>query len=404
MNIWIFNHYAITPDMPGGTRHYDLGTELTRKGHNVTIFASSINYATRREERLKAGEWYGVEWVNGIQYVWLRTFTYLKNDWRRVVNWVSYFLGVLIFSIKRKERPDVVIGSSVHLFAPLAACIVSRLKRSKFIFEVRDLWPQTLIDMGSMSKNHPLIIFFRFLEGFLYRNADKIITLLPNAGDYIEKFGISEEKIVWIPNGVDVSSFKGNLVSKHYYIPGKFTIMYLGAHGSANALNVILDAGKILQDRGNDKICFLLVGDGPEKKDLIKKAGFLGLRNIEFHSPIPKNCIQNIMGKANAFIFNLEDLPVFKYGISSNKLFGYMNAEKPVIFSCNSYNNPVKEARAGITVPPRNAKALADASEKLYSLPAAKRLNMGKRGRLYVEKNHNIEKLADKLVTVFNEL
>ncbi len=403
MNIWIFNHYATTPDMPGGTRHYDFGIELIKKGYNVTIFASSFNYVTRREERLQAGDRYRFEWVNGIRYLWLKTFAYSKNDWRRVINWLSYSLKALIFSIKMKERPDVVIGSSVHLFAPLTAYIVSRLKRGKFIFEVRDLWPQTLIDIGSISTNHPLIIFFRFLEGFLYRNADKIITLLPNAGDYIERFGVSREKIVWIPNGVDINSFNGDSVSEKF-ISDTFTIMYLGAHGSANALKVILDAGKILQDRGNDKICFLLVGDGPEKNDLMKRAGLLGLRNIDFHDPVPKKCIHTIMGRASAFIFNLEDLPVFKYGISSNKLFGYMSAGRPVIFSCNSYNNPIKEAGAGITVPPQNARALADAAIQLYSLPAAEMGDMGKRGRLYVEKNHNINKLADKLVVVFNEL
>ena len=185
MNIWIFNHYAITPDMPGGTRHYDLSRELLKEGYNVTIFASSFNYVTRREERLKGGESFRLEWVKGIRYVWLKTFPYLKSDWRRVLNWLSYAVRVIFFSIKIKEKPDVIIGSSVHLFAPLAAYALSRLKRSKFIFEVRDLWPQTLIDIGSISKNHPLIIFFRFLERFLYRNADKIINLLPNAGDYI---------------------------------------------------------------------------------------------------------------------------------------------------------------------------------------------------------------------------
>jgi glycosyltransferase involved in cell wall biosynthesis len=130
----------------------------------------------------------------------------------------------------------------------------------------------------------------------------------------------------------------------------------------------------------------------------------LGLKNIEFHTPIPKRYIQKTMSRASAFIFNLEDSPVFKYGVSSNKLFGYMSAEKPVIFSCNSANNPVDEVNAGLTVPPQNPKAMADAAIKLCSLPASERENMGKRGKRYVSKNHNIKTLADKLVTVLNEL
>ena len=180
--------------------------------------------------------------------------------------------------------------------------------------------------------------------------------------------------------------------------------MYLGAHGQANGLSVIVDAAKILQAKKDSKIRFLLIGDGQEKRKLIRKAKIFGLRNIEFAEPVPKNSIPDIMNGADAFIFNLEDSKIFRYGISSNKLFEYMSAERPVIFSCNSYNNPINEANAGITVPPQNAEALADAAIRLYSLPANERVNMGRRGKQYVKKNHNTKKLVDKLVTVLNEL
>ena len=403
MKIWILNHYAITPDLPGGTRHYDLGRELVKRGYDVTIFASSFNYATRREEKLNKGESFREDDVQGVRFIWIKSFPYLRNDWRRVVNWLSYAARVIYIGRKMKERPDVIIGSSVHLFAPLAGYILSCLKKSRFIFEVRDLWPQTLIDIGSISRNHPLIIFFRFLEKFLYKKAEKVITLLPKAEDYIKRFGIPKEKIVWIPNGVDVSRFDNHPINERNNF-GKFTVMYLGAHGRANALDVILDAGKILQERGINSIRFSFIGDGPEKENLMKKSKTLDLKNIEFRLPVPKCEVPMIMSDADAFIFNLEDSPVFRYGVSSNKLFDYMSAGKPVIFSCNSGNNPIADAESGLTVPPQDPEVLADAVIRLFSFSPEERKAMGERGRDYVREEHNITKLAERLIKVVNGL
>jgi glycosyltransferase involved in cell wall biosynthesis len=403
MNIWILNHYAITPDMPGGSRHYDLGKELVKRGYEVTIFASSFNYFTRRDEKLREDETFREEEVGGVKFIWIRTFPYLKNDWRRVVNWLSYTVRVINIGGMMKEEAELIIGSSVHLFAPLAAYVLSCIKKSRFIFEVRDLWPQTLIDIGSISKNHPLIIFFRFLERFLYKRADKIISLLPKIDNYITKLGIPKEKIVWIPNGVDMSCFDDHSISKKKD-SGKFIIMYLGAHGKANALDVILDAAKIIHDRGIDSVRFSFIGDGPEKENLIRQSKHLNLDNIEFKEAIPKHLVPEIMSGADAFIFCLKASQVFKYGVSSNKLFDYMQAERPVIFSCNSHNNPINEANAGLTVPPQNAEALAEAVARLYSLSTEEKLQMGKRGKQYVKENHNISELAERLIKVADEL
>jgi glycosyltransferase involved in cell wall biosynthesis len=403
MNIWILNHYAITQEMPGGSRHYDLGKELVKRGYEVTIFASSFNYITRRDEKLREDETFKEEEVGGVKFIWIKTFPYLKNDWKRVVNWLSYVVGVINIGGRMKEEVEVIIGSSVHLFAPLAAYVLSCIKKSRFIFEVRDLWPQTLIDVGSISKNHPSIIFFRILERFLYKRADKIISLLPKIDHYITKFGIPKEKIVWIPNGVDIDCFDDHLISKKEDF-GKFTIMYLGAHGKANALDVIVDAAKIIHDRGIDSVRFSFIGDGPEKENLIKQSKHLNLDNIEFKQAIPKHLVPEIISGADAFIFCLKDSEVFKYGVSSNKLFDYMQAGRPVIFSCNSPNNPINEANAGLSVPPQNAEALAEAVARLYSLSTEEKLQMGKRGKQYVNENHNISKLAERLIKVADEL
>ena len=408
MNIWIFNHYAITPDMPGGTRHYDLSKELVKRGHQVGIFASAFHHNLHKEIKLLRSERWKVENIEGVKFVWIKTFPYKRNDWRRALNMVSYMLRA--WWIGRRlpklspefEKPDVVIGSSVHLLAVLAAYWVAKHHKARFIMEVRDLWPQTIIDMGQLSERNPLTKLLRMLERFLYRRAKRIITLLPRAGEYIAARGIPREKIIWIPNGVDLSRFEGGEeLSSH---DDGFKVIYLGAHGQANALDVLIRAAKIVQDQGHEEIRFLLVGDGPEKPRLIELVQKLGLKNVEFRDPVPKTEVPRALQEADVTVLILQDLPLYKYGISLNKLYDYLAAKKPLILAGNPVNNPVYEAHCGITVPPQNSDALAEAVIKLYQMPPEEREAMGRRGREYVERYHSMPVLADKLESCLKEV
>ncbi len=402
MNIWIFNHYAHPPDLPGGTRHYDLGQELVKRGHQVTIFASSFHHYLHRETRLQPRERWKTEDVNGVKFVWLRTPPYWRNDWRRVRNMVAFAIRAWRLSRKLTKlvpelgKPDVVIGSSPHLLTPLAAYWVAKRHRARFVMEVRDLWPQTIIDMGELSDHHPITRVLQTLERFLYHRAERIITLLPLAHEYITACGIPQKKIVWIPNGVDLARFRDNLSPARN--DGKFKVMYLGAHGQANALDVLLQAAKIVQDRGHEDIRVILVGDGPEKPKLMALARKLGLRNVEFREPVPKAEAPRTLCITDATVFILHDLPLYNYGISLNKLFEYLAASKPLILAGRPANNLVEEARCGLTVPPRDPQALADAVIKLSQMPKEEREAMGRRGREYVEKYHAIPALTEKLI------
>jgi len=408
MNIWIFNHYAHAADVPGGTRHYDLARELVRRGHQVTIFASSFHHGRHQEMKLVPGERWKIEDVDGIRFVWIKTFSYQRNNWRRVLSMVSYmlwawWLGWRLTKVSRSiEKPDLIIGSSVHLLAVLAACWVARHHRARFIMEVRDLWPQTIIDMGEMSDRHPIIKALRILERFLYRKAEQIIIVGPRMGDYICARGVEEKKLVWIPNGVDLSGFQG--VKRNNSADNKFKIVYLGAHGQANALDVLLQTAKIVEDQDFSDIYFILIGDGPEKPHLIEVAKELELSNVEFREPVSRAQVPQSLGEADATIFILNDLPLYRYGISLNKLFDYMAAEKPLILAGYPVNNPVMQAHCGLTVPPRNPEVLAEAIIELSQMPKEERETMGRRGREYVEKHHAIPVLADKLIECIEEV
>lgn len=395
MNLWILNHYAGSPES-SSTRHFDLSRELVGKGHSVTIFASGYNHFKLTEERLRPGEKWKMESYDGVRFLWIRTFPYKGNGWRRVVNMLSYAWRVIWIGRGLSDRPNIIIGSCVHPFAVASAYILSKMKKSGFFFEVRDLWPQTLIDMGALREESLVARGLRMMEKFLYERADKIITLLPYAGHYITGLGIRGDKIVFIPNGAnpgkytDIRKYDGE-------VSDPFKIMYLGSHGRANALDVILDAAKIVQDRGTNNFRFIFVGGGPEKESLINYAENCGLKNVEFLDSVPKNEIYKIMGVADAFVVALADLPLYGYGISLNKIFDYLASGRPVLFSGNSANDPIKEAGAGISVPAGDPTALAEAVEELYRLTPEERVRMGENGIRFLKENHDIRMLADKL-------
>lgn len=196
--LWFFNQPAVTPDMQGGTRHYDLGRELTKRGYDVTIFASSFHHNQHKETKLSPKEKWKLEEIDGIKFVWIRTFPFFKNNWRRVLNMASFMIRAYFLGRNRAnnklQKPDIIIGSSVHLLSPLAGYHAARFHKAHFVFEVRDLWPKTLIDIGHMSRYHPFIVALSITERFLYKKAEKIITLLPFAHRYITPLGVPPRK------------------------------------------------------------------------------------------------------------------------------------------------------------------------------------------------------------------
>jgi glycosyltransferase involved in cell wall biosynthesis len=350
------------------------------------------------EERLAPGQGWKSEDHEGVRFVWLRTFPYNRNDWRRVLNMLSYAFRAVLVGRELDERPDAIIGSSVHPFAVVSAYVLSLMRKSRFLFEVRDLWPQSLIDAGAWKERSPITWAFRKLETFLYKKADLIITLLPYAHEYITGLGIPREKIVWIPNGADLTRYE-KLTGYDGGTTPPFTIMYLGAHGRMNALDVIIDAAGIIQSKGVNQLRFVFVGDGPAKNELVRYAEKKLLSNVEFRRPVPKSELFAVMGEADAFVFNLEDLP-FNYGVSSNKLFDYLASGRPVLFAGNTANNPVTESGAGFGVPARSPEQLADAVIRLIALTPAERIAMGENGLAFMRAKHDIRLLAAAFETV----
>lgn len=381
--------------MPGGTRHYDFAKELGKRGCIVTIFASGFHYNQHKELKLAKNEAWRVEDVDGVRFVWIRTFPHQKNDWRRIVNMLSFMMRAYgagkKITRKSKEKPDVIIGSAVHLFAVFAAYRLAIHYRAKFIMEVRDLWPQTLIDMGVLKETSISTRILRRLEKFLCKKAQKIIILSPLSKEYLASLGIDENKITLIPHGVDMSNYPP--AHPHEERKRKFTIMYTGSLGVVNALMPVLAAADTLQKKGLKNIRIIFVGDGVEKNTLIRKSKTLHLANTEFRNAVAKIEIPSLLEEADVLLLVEHSI---LYG-SSNKLFDYMASGKPIIFSTPAEHNRMSGVGCGISVPPSDSAALTQTIRTLYQMSPRERQKMGKKGRIYVEQHHAIPLLVDLL-------
>lgn len=398
VNILMINHYAIPPVEAGGTRHYSLAKELITRGHQVKIVAANFSHQTKTNVVNTETKRIFEQRYDEVPFIFVNVPEYKGNSPARLRNMLSFFRQLLysqyFISI---DPPDVVIGSSPH---PLAAWAAQRLAtrwKVPFIFEVRDLWPQSLIDLGRISAQHPAVRLMARLEKCLYNRADKIVTLLPGAYEYIKSVGIDPGKVVWVPNGIDFSLYNKDFPQVENEM---FTVMYAGTHGLANGLETIIDCSEILNKDYGDKIVFRLVGDGPQKEYLQSMAAEKKLCNIRFEDPVPKQQIPAVLSQADAFIMLLRNSPVFRWGISPNKLYDYLCSCRPAIFGVNAFNNPVEEAGAGITVPPENPDELARAVIKLSRMSDEERKQMGLNGRKYVEENHDFRNLGNRLEEV----
>lgn len=408
--VWMLNHYAVTPDLPGGSRHFDLGRQLLRHGYQVTIFASGFDHGTKTYPKMNPAERLKIEENSGVRFVWVRTPTYRGNDWRRIWNMVSYAIGVLSIA-GRFARPDVIVGSSMHPFAVLAAWRLSRRFRVPFVFEVRDLWPQTPIDMGSMKATSiPARLLYGW-ERMMYAAAARVITLLPDAGQYIAGRGMDASKMVWIPNGVDLERFRdvvaldpsSDAARALARNRGKFKVLYAGAHGPTNGLELIVETARVLS--GIDDVQFLLVGGGSAKPALMQSATRYGLNNISFVDPVPKSSIPALLKEADLLLFCLRPLSVYRYGISLNKSYDYLASGKPVLMVGDAASNSVvSEAGAGIQVPWGDPEECARAILRLRQLPEDVRQVLGSNGRSYVENSNDTRLLGARMAALLDEV
>ena len=393
LNLWIINQFANTPDMPGGSRHYELAEYFVKQNLKVNIFSSDFNLATRSFLKLNDNEYFKKEKIRNIEWNWLRVFPYKKNNWQRYLNLISFCFNLLIvnsFLGLNKNLPDVIIASSPQLIAAFQSLIFAKIFGKKFIFEVRDIWPQILIELGGSNPRSLFIKILQFLEFILYKYSDLVVVLAKGAKSYVIKNGASN--VVWLPNGPNLKQFTFSDLPdepKSFTYKRPFRIIYAGAHGLANDLNNVIEAAKLLV---NDPVKIILIGDGPEKDKLMNKAK--DIKNIIFQNPLAKSEISYEMMKADAILISLKDVDLFKFGISPNKLYDAYALGRPVISSVGGFvNQEIEENNLGLVSEPGKPRDLAKIIKKMYQLPRIKREAMGKNGRQIAENIYSREKV-----------
>jgi glycosyltransferase involved in cell wall biosynthesis len=404
LRVYWVNQYAVSPDQPGGTRHFDFASELQRRGHRVHLIASDLNLSTRQYSRRKGPMDLRarVERIGGVEFRWLTAGNYRNNNWRRVASMVV-FGGAAFRHLLRVQKDDrtVFIGSSPHLFAAFGAWAAAKLRRVPFVFEVRDLWPESYSEVSGRDSG-PEVTVLRLVADLLYKRADAIIVLADSNVDRICERGVRRSRITLVPNGVDINVFERTEEGVDLAQPGVFTFVYAGAHGPANDLGTVVEAAAELQKRGRDDIGIVLLGDGSTKDALVEQATDLGLSNVRFHDPVPKSGIAATLRSADAGLMILAPVDLFTYGVSPNKLFDYMGAGLPVLANVPGLvADIVARADVGTSVVGGDPVALADGMEAMADDPPADAEANGDR---FIRAHYDRRKLAEKVEQLLGSL
>jgi len=396
-NIWVINEYAGSAYHGMEFRNYYLGKELIKLGHRVTIVSSSYSHLFKKISEKRE------ENIDGINYFWVKTFNYGdSHSKKRVLKWFLFMFKVLFLPFFLK-KPDIIIVSPMAPFPILPAWVLSKFYGATLIYEVKDIWPLSIIELGGLNRTHPLIRFMSYCERFALRKSDHIVSSLQNYNEHMKTLGINRA-FTWVNNGIDLEEMKGiEPLSKEIEdkIPkNKFIVGYTGTVGVANALDSLCEATNLLKDHKD--IIVIIVGDGQEKENLQKE--FSQNENILFVDSIPKKQVHSMLAHFDACYIGLKEEPLFKYGVSPNKLFDYMYSATPIVYAIDSgKSNVVRSAECGVSVEAENPEAIAKAILEIYSIGENKREEMGKRGNEYVLEHFTYSKLAEKISKVWGE-
>lgn len=361
MHVLYFHQHFSTPEGSAGTRSYEMAQALIRNGHTVTMVCGSYAQGnTGLSVPFSKGKRRGR--VDGIDIIEFN-LNY-GNDMgftQRAGVFAKFASGSV--GIALREPADIVFATTTPLTAGIPGIFARWLRRKPFVFEVRDLWPELPKAMGVI-KNPILLLFMSILECASYRSANRLIGLSPGIVKGIASRGVDKQRITMIPNGCDLDLFSNQTGAwrPEGVSDDQLLAVFTGTHGNANGLDAVLNAAKVLRDRGRDDIRIALVGQGREKPELQKRVRAEDLNNVLFLDPVPKMRLAGLMAGADIGLQILRNVPAFYYGTSPNKFFDYISAGLPVL---NNYPGWLAEMisgkNCGTAVPPDDSHAFADA-------------------------------------------
>ena len=410
MNILLINHYAGSPEMGMEFRPYYFAREWVKMGHKVDIIAADYSHLRRKNPEVK--EDFQSEVIDGINYHWIITNKYEGNGVQRAKTMVKfvYKLWSKARWIVNEYEPDIVICSSTYPLDTYAGQKIKKLskKKVKLIHEVHDMWPATLVELGSMSKRNPFVVAMQIAENSAYKNSDCVFALLEYTKEYMVQHGLKEDKWHWIPLGINLNDWnlEHNLTENHKIAlsklksDGKYIVGYFGGHAMSNALDTLIDCAGKEQDKD---VHFVLVGDGVEKKKLQDRVEKAKLSNVTFLSPINKQEIPNLLTYFDCIYIGAHKSPLYRFGLCINKMVDAMMAGKPIICAITAPATWVEQSKCGINVGSDNIEGVIDAIDKMKSITEEDKKIIQENGQRFVKEHLDIVKLAKETIKIINE-
>jgi colanic acid biosynthesis glycosyl transferase WcaI len=385
-------------------RVHELSREWVRLGHEVTVLTGFPNHPTGVIPPAYRGKLIRREVVDGIQVVRVPIHAAPNRGYlRRALNYLSYAASAALLGPFLTRRPDVLIATSPQFLTALAGLWLSFLKRVPFVFEVRDIWPQSIVEVGALRAGSLAVRILEWLERLLYRRADLIVPVTESFVADIAGKGGDRAKMRVITNGVDLELFQPGSrpeARAELGLPAGMVATYIGTHGMAHGLDLVLDAARTAEGRG---MTFLLVGEGAEKAALKDRARRLELGNVLFWDQQPRERVARIVAASDACLVLLRDRPLFRTVIPS-KMFEFMGAGRAMVSTVDGEARDILErAGAGLFVPPERPEALVEALAALAADPRRAEA-MGQSGRRYVEAHYSRPALAGRYAEALSAL
>src|SRR6202051_159674 len=390
-------------------RAAELSRHWAAAGHEATVLTGFPNHPTGvvpPEYRGKFRRMVAHEQTDGVNVVrtWLLPFSNRKA-YERMWNYSSFCLSAATTGLFL-SRPDVVIATSPQLLVGLSGWWLARWKRVPFVFEGRDLWPESVAAVGMSDGNSLLHRSLAKIAGFLYRRSDRVVVVTPAFEEFlVKRWAVPREKISVIENGVETELFAPEARTdrrRELGLEGKFVVSYIGTMGMAHGLETIVAAALQLRD-ANPRIVFLMLGEGAEKRRILELARERGLHNIRFVDQQPREKIPSYICASDACLVLLKKTDLFKTVIPT-KMLEFMSCARPVIFGVDGRaRGLLEEARAGLVIEPENAQALVDAACYLAVNQELAR-EMGRHGREYIVRKFSRRYTAEKYIRVLEQM
>lgn len=403
-HIWVVNQYAALPSKDArADRPLSVAKHMMKHGWSTSLIVASTTHPSGRQ-MMGGRASSSLQEELGVATLWLRSVSYVGSPVRRIIGMVFFtVLAVLPSTTRRLERPDAVLGSTVHPLAAWAGWRLARRLGVPYIFEMRDVWPDALVHLGRLRENGLAARLIRHQLVSLAKRAALVVSPLPGLSTWLAENGLNGQAFAWVPNGIEADDAPEYEAATAH---DGFTVMYLGSHGNANALEgLIAGFDEAVRVSGRSDLRLRLVGDGPRKNDAIRFADACQSREfIGFEDRIPRHEVVPRAREADCLLINLHDHDVYRFGVSPNKIFDYLLSGRPIVFATNAPNNPVRDAEAGIVVPADDAAGIARAILDLADCETDARNGMGLRGYRHVIARYNYESIASNFAAALDEV